>query len=442
VAVQEKAEAQFAGDAEARRELARSHLDAARQLHSAEQIADEEKLCRWAVAHLQKLLDAAPDRTEDRDGLARASLALGNVLRKAGRLGDAEKACRQAVDHFTRPDPSPEHLRALASAYNLLGVILREDNRPGAAEPALEKSADLWTKLVAEFPDQRALRHQEANARNNLGYVLVLSGRPAKAEPHHRKALELFLALAAEDDASSSYRDGLGMSYSGLSAVHAAAGRLDQAEETSRRAVALYRELVKVKAAPWYRLKLGEVANLGLLVSAAGRPADAVPALEEALAIQEKLAAEWPKVPRYPRAVVLSQNNLAWLLATCPDAKVRDPRRAVDLAQRAAESAPKDGGVWNTLGVARYRAGDAKASVEALKKSMELTRGGSPFDWFFLAMATQQLGQAADARQWFDKAATWMDANKERLAKDKLAAEELRRFRAEAEELLDRKSGR
>src|SRR5262249_61407508 len=37
-------------------------------------------------------------------------------------------------------------------------------------------------------------------------------------------------------------------------------------------------------------------------------------------------------------------NALAWLLATCPDAKLRDPDRAVELARKAVQLAPKEGG--------------------------------------------------------------------------------------------------
>jgi tetratricopeptide (TPR) repeat protein len=359
------------------------------------------------------------------------------VLRKAGRLADAEKACRQAMDGFALADAPPEHRRMLAGGYNLLGTILRENRRPDAAVTPFEKSVDIWARLAADAPEQRAFRQQEGNARNNLGYVLTQTGRPDRAEPHHRKALELFTGLATEDDTSVSYHDGQGMSYAGLGAVHAAAGRFAEAEDAGRRAVAQYRELVQVAADPWYLFKLAEeIGNLGQLASAAGRPADAVSALEEALTIQEKLAAEWPKVPRYPRAVAQSRNSLAWLLATGPDAKARDPRRAVDLARRAVEAAPKEGAFWNTLGAARYRSSDSKGAVEALGKSIDLAGGGTPFDWFFLAMAHQELGQRAEARKWYDRAVAWTEANKERLAKDKLTGEELRRFRAEAEALL------
>jgi hypothetical protein len=49
-------------------------------------------------------------------------------------------------------------------------------------------------------------------------------------------------------------------------------------------------------------------------------------------------------------------------------------------------------------------------------------------------MAHWQLGEKDQARRWYDKAVQWMDQNK---PKD----EELRRFRAEAEELLGLREG-
>jgi tetratricopeptide (TPR) repeat protein len=138
----------------------------------------------------------------------------------------------------------------------------------------------------------------------------------------------------------------------------------------------------------------------------------------------------------YSRAIELEPknasalNNLAWLLATCPESKFLDPKRAAELARKAVELAPKEGTFWNTLGVAQYRAGNWKAGIEGLNKSRELRKGGDAFDWFFLAMAHWQLGARDEARTWYQKAAEWMDKN----AKDH---EELRRFRSEAEKLLE-----
>ena len=137
----------------------------------------------------------------------------------------------------------------------------------------------------------------------------------------------------------------------------------------------------------------------------------------------------------YAKAIELDPNNrmglnsLAWLLATCVDAKLRNPKRAVELAQRAVELAPKDGNLWNTLGVARYREGEWKASIAALEKSMELRRGGDSFDWFFLAMGHQHIGDEEQAGTWHEKACKWMDKNNP-------TDEELIGFRNEAATLL------
>ena len=80
--------------------------------------------------------------------------------------------------------------------------------------------------------------------------------------------------------------------------------------------------------------------------------------------------------------------------------------------------------------MAQYRAGYWGAAVEALNRSMELCGRRRPRRWFFLAMAHRQLGDAAEARRWYDKADAWMEAKGSR-------DEELRRFRAEAAALLE-----
>lgn len=126
-----------------------------------------------------------------------------------------------------------------------------------------------------------------------------------------------------------------------------------------------------------------------------------------------------------------AHSNLAWFLANSPDPKFRDPARAVEVARKAIELAPKGGGFWNTLGVAYYRAGDWKASVAALEKSMELGNGGEAFDWFFLAMAHWRLGHNDEARAWYDKATAWDAKNLPQPEN-----EDLRRFQAEAAALL------
>jgi serine/threonine protein kinase/WD40 repeat protein len=133
----------------------------------------------------------------------------------------------------------------------------------------------------------------------------------------------------------------------------------------------------------------------------------------------------------------LAINIEAWGLATHPEAKSRNPRQAVELAQQAVELAPKEGLYWNTLGVAHYRAGNYPDSIAALEKSRQLQAGQlAAFDYFFLAMAHWQLGHKDEAQNCRAQAVEWVQKNQEALKKNPVYDDELRRFRAEAQELL------
>jgi tetratricopeptide (TPR) repeat protein len=142
----------------------------------------------------------------------------------------------------------------------------------------------------------------------------------------------------------------------------------------------------------------------------------------EAIALARKLAEVDPKSS-------FAQNLLAWQLVVCPDAGLRDPARSVQAATKATEIDPNDGNLWNTLGVAHYRAGAWTEAVEALRKSDQLLKAAEVNNWLFLAMAHEKLAQHDKARKWYDQAVKWMD---EKQTKDP----ESIRFRAEAAELL------
>jgi tetratricopeptide (TPR) repeat protein len=114
----------------------------------------------------------------------------------------------------------------------------------------------------------------------------------------------------------------------------------------------------------------------------------------------------------YSSLIAESHNNLAWLLATCPEAELRDPSEALRLARRAVEVEPQQGNFWNTLGVAFYRAGELEEAKKSLEKSLELRNAGDSFDWFFLALVDQKKGNKDQAREWFNKAMEWYQSNR------------------------------
>jgi hypothetical protein len=87
-------------------------------------------------------------------------------------------------------------------------------------------------------------------------------------------------------------------------------------------------------------------------------------------------------------------NGLARRLVSDTEFRIANPTCAVRMGEQAVRFAPKSEGAWNTLGMARYCAGDCKAAIEALEKSEGLAPGVSLADnSLFLAMAHWQLGR-------------------------------------------------
>jgi Flp pilus assembly protein TadD len=131
----------------------------------------------------------------------------------------------------------------------------------------------------------------------------------------------------------------------------------------------------------------------------------------------------------------MARNTLAWFLATCPNLAHRDPARAVALARKAVQDLPESGAVWNTLGVAHYRAGDWDACIAALDRATSLNREEEGSDWLFLAMAHWQRGDRKRARVSYEKATKC-------LAQAPSLDEEMRRFQAEAALLLGKEKSK
>jgi Flp pilus assembly protein TadD len=126
-------------------------------------------------------------------------------------------------------------------------------------------------------------------------------------------------------------------------------------------------------------------------------------------------------------------NNRAWRLLTGPTAE-RDPVRVLELAKKIIERAANSQEYLNTLGVAQYRNGLYGESIATLENSLKAGRGQfDAFDLFFLAMCHAKLGDSLKARDCFDRALKWTEARQDLPAQHK---EELKAFRAEAEELL------
>jgi tetratricopeptide (TPR) repeat protein len=237
-------------------------------------------------------------------------------------------ACALARALFARVAPSARAASAagvaLACALGLLLVgATRERNRDYAS------AERLWRSVLDARPDQpRALL--------NLGAALRAQGRADEADGYFRAALrahppyaraEVQLALLALD-------------------------RGDAAEAEARLARALALEP-----------RDGDVATrLGELWARGGRSREALALWRQAYARDPQLA--------------YAANNIAWLLATHPDASLRDGAQALGLALRAvALSAGEDAGVLDTLAAAYAESGRFDLAVGAARRALSGAQG-------------------------------------------------------------------
>jgi hypothetical protein len=126
-------------------------------------------------------------------------------------------------------------------------------------------------------------------------------------------------------------------------------------------------------------------------------------------------------------------NNLAWAYLMAPEA-LRDVEAALPLAENAVRLAPKSLTCRNTLGVAHYRAGHFRETVEVLRPNVdEQMDEVLAYDLYFLAMSYHHLGETVRGRDYYDWAVRWVAMQRD-LKPD--IREELTELHAEAEKLL------
>ncbi|MCE9518202.1 MAG: tetratricopeptide repeat protein [Verrucomicrobia bacterium] len=287
-----------------------------------------------AVAHYQHALLLNPDYAE-------AHYNLGNALLQL-------KQVDEAISHYHRAlELRPEYFE---SHYNLGNAFLQKDQVDVAInhfKKALELKPDypeaqnnLGNALLHNGQMDEALVHyrkaiqlnpEMAEAQNNYGELLLRNGQVDEAIEHYQKALEL-----KPDYAEAHYNMGNALLQK---------GRVDEA-------ISHYREALELE--PEYTLAH---LNLGNALKQAGRMGEAISQYEAALKLSP--------------SELGALNNLAWMLATSPDAAQRNGARALEVALQANQlSGGNHAIVQHTLAAAYAECGRFAEAAEVAERAM------------------------------------------------------------------------
>ena len=376
----------------------------------------------------QQLTAEYPRAAAFRRDLAATYHDFAYFLATVGRLKDAEALYQKALTPRTQLAAAaplvPAYRQEAAATHAGLGMMLAAAGQGQKAEASLRAALTLQEQLAQDFPTVPAYRHELAVTLDHLGMVLAEAGRAPEAKALYHRAVDLLESLTVASPGVPSHRTQAAALHLHLGQLLENTGRVPEAERAFQRAVELAEPLAaKETPSPLERSLLANgLGRLGSLVHRAGRAEAAAPLLERSLTLRNQLAADYPLVPAF-------QADLAWALATCPKATLRDTGRAVALARKAVDLAGDNGSYWTVLGAAFYQVGDFKAAIATLEESVQLRAGGEIRAWLFLALAYERQGDHRQAREWSDRARQW-------LAKHRPHDPELRRFRTAALALL------
>lgn len=234
---------------------------------------------------------------------------LGIMLTEKGQMPEATTQFQKAVQ--LRPDYVMAH-------YNL-GALLLYSGHVEEAIARLEKALTL--------DPRHPLVHRK------LGDALMREGKVDEAIAHYQTALEVYTNFA---DARRN------LAYALLQR-----GRADEA-------IAQYEMALQLEPG-----NLGDLDNLGNALLQKGRYREAAACFGKVLQAQ----------PHY----VLAENNLAWVLATAPNASVRNGSKAVDLALDVDKlSGGQNPIMIATLAAAYAEAGRFPEAVATIQRALQL----------------------------------------------------------------------
>jgi non-specific serine/threonine protein kinase/serine/threonine-protein kinase len=247
------------------------------------------------------LAEATGDADPRAVAIARQKLANLELLR--GNAPRAEELLRQS-EAFWALDPARHREQQLEAQY-LRGALQR-------AQGDIEGSVRTYRAAIAGRIELSGRNHREtANLYNSLAISLTGAGRIDEALQAYREALAIHAALGRGDDIDALIM----LANTGTLAFRT--GRIGEAEGILEHA---YR---KQRAITGDSASVGAAMGLyGAALSARGRPVEALPILDEAVAIGSKFTG-----PRSPLTIQNAQFRADALIAA---GRLDDARKAID----------------------------------------------------------------------------------------------------------------
>lgn len=279
-----------------------------------------------------------------------ATLARAESLKDQGRLPEAIARYREFVDS------DPDHFQG----QRQLGAALLEAGQPTDALSPLQRAVALQPKSAAahyslgydllqlrqfdqavnEFRESLALEPEYATAQYGLGLALWAGGKP--------------------DEAVQTFRDGVRRWPASAEAYYNLGAVLERSGQTNEAAAAY------VKAATLNPSYIEANLALGMIHARRGEQAAAIDRFRRVLRVKPD------SVP--------AETQLAWLLATSPNASSEDHRTALATAERlAANTSGQDASVLDVLAAALAANGQFERAAETGERTLALLgTGGDP----------------------------------------------------------------
>jgi serine/threonine-protein kinase len=304
------------------------------------------------------------------------------------------------------PDVS-DYAARLATIHVNMGADYRSESRIDEALTAVSQALPLAEELAQQYPGVPQYAQILVTAFNNLGYYQTLAGRHAEAVVTLTRGTEAVERLVRDNPDVPDHAQSLAMMYFSRANLQSARGDLAAALASTTRAEQVIGRWAREKpgVAEYAELEGRIALQTGWLLYGLGREGESADAFGRSRATWERLTRDHPGQVTFP-------SYLAALLVECPLKRLRDPARALTLAQEGVRLAPTSFDQWQTLGLAHYRLGQGSDAVAAMERARQLMPKGDErreLVELALAMAQWQAGQKDAARRLYAEAAGRID---------------------------------